>query len=288
MLTRAGFNPETHSGKALVNVLETYPRDELFQIDEDTLYHFALSILQLEERPRVRVLARRDRFDRFVSVLVYVPRERYSGQVRSADRRISGRGVRRARQRLLSVIHDAPLTRVHFIIGRAAGPTPDPDRATLEEQVGAIVRTWTDALAEALARRYEPGRAGALLDALPRCVLRRLSRRLFAAGGGRGHPRHRGADGGAAARRRFLSRAARTAGPASASRSGATAARSRCRSACRCWRTWASAWSTSGPSRSRRGGRSRCLAARHGAGARRRRRRSISRAEARSRRRSSW
>ena len=70
VLTRAGFNPETHSGKALVNVLETYPRDELFQIDEDTLYHFALSILQLEERPRVRVLARRDRFDRFVSVLV--------------------------------------------------------------------------------------------------------------------------------------------------------------------------------------------------------------------------
>ena len=103
MLTRAGFDPQTHSGKALVNVLETYPRDELFQIDEDTLYHFALSILQLEERPRVRVLARRDRFDRFVSVLVYVPRERYSGAVRAADRRISRRGVRGPRQRLLSV-----------------------------------------------------------------------------------------------------------------------------------------------------------------------------------------
>ena len=54
-----------------------YPRDELFQIDEDTLYHFALAILQLDERPRVRVLARRDRFDRFVSVIVFVPRDRY-------------------------------------------------------------------------------------------------------------------------------------------------------------------------------------------------------------------
>ena len=75
--------PESHSGKALVNVLETYPRDELFQIDEDTLYHFALAILQLDERPRVRVLARRDRFDRFVSVLVYVPRERYDSSVRA-------------------------------------------------------------------------------------------------------------------------------------------------------------------------------------------------------------
>ena len=80
---RAGFDPASHSGKALANVLEHYPRDELFQIDEDTLYSFALAILQLDERPRVRVLARRDRFDRFVSVLVYVPRERYDSHIRA-------------------------------------------------------------------------------------------------------------------------------------------------------------------------------------------------------------
>src|SRR5208282_1041356 len=60
IIRRAGFDPSSHSGKALVNVLETYPRDELFQIDEDTLYQFALAILQLDERPRVRVLPRRD------------------------------------------------------------------------------------------------------------------------------------------------------------------------------------------------------------------------------------
>ena len=91
IIRRAGFDPSSHSGKALVNVLETYPRDELFQIDEDTLYQFALAILQLDERPRVRVLPRRDRFDRFVSVLVYVPRDRYDGSIRAADRQLSGR-----------------------------------------------------------------------------------------------------------------------------------------------------------------------------------------------------
>ncbi|HXY90742.1 MAG TPA: NAD-glutamate dehydrogenase, partial [Xanthobacteraceae bacterium] len=58
-LKRAGFDPASHSGKSLLNVLETYPRDELFQIDDDLLYHNALAILELEERPRVRVLARR-------------------------------------------------------------------------------------------------------------------------------------------------------------------------------------------------------------------------------------
>ncbi|MEA3027175.1 MAG: glutamate dehydrogenase [Alphaproteobacteria bacterium] len=163
VLTRAGFNPETHSGKALVNVLETYPRDELFQVDEDTLYHFALSILQLEERPRVRVLARRDQFDRFVSVLVYVPRERYSGQVREQIGKYLAEVFQGHVSAYYPYIHDAPLTRVHFIIGRKAGPTPDPDRATLEDRVGAIVRTWTDGFVEALTAAYEPRRAAALL-----------------------------------------------------------------------------------------------------------------------------
>ncbi len=108
IIRRAGFDPNSHSGKALVNVLETYPRDELFQIDEDTLYHFALAILQLDERPRVRVLPRRDRFDRFVSVLVYVPRERYDSRDQGADRRLSRRDLQGPAARLLSVLSGRP------------------------------------------------------------------------------------------------------------------------------------------------------------------------------------
>src|SRR4029079_4808610 len=125
---------------------------------------FALSILQLEERPRVRVLARRDRFDRFVSVLVYVPRERYGGQVRIQIGEYLAEVFDGAVSAFYPYIHDAPLTRVHFIIGRKGGQTPDPDRAELEEQVGAIVRTWTDGLTEALAKAHEPVRARALLQ----------------------------------------------------------------------------------------------------------------------------
>src|SRR4029078_2043111 len=130
---RAALDPSSHSGKALANVLEHYPRDELFQIDEDTLYRFALAILQLDERPRVRVLARGDRFDRFVSALVYVPRERYSGQVRAQIGEYLAGAFQGHVSAYYPYIHDAPLTRVHFIIGRNSGPTPDPDRATLAE-----------------------------------------------------------------------------------------------------------------------------------------------------------
>ncbi|MBM3530367.1 MAG: NAD-glutamate dehydrogenase, partial [Alphaproteobacteria bacterium] len=164
VVTRAGFDSEGHSGKALVNVLETYPRDELFQIDEDTLYRFALAVLQLDERPRVRVLARRDRFDRFVSVLVFVPRERFGTEVR---RRI-GDYLAEAFKGRVSAFYpfftEGPLSRVHFIIGRDGGPTPDPDHVALERDVGAIVRTWTDALAVALSQVHENGRARALFE----------------------------------------------------------------------------------------------------------------------------
>ncbi|MBN9011144.1 MAG: NAD-glutamate dehydrogenase, partial [Rhizobiales bacterium] len=77
IVKRMGHAPASHSGKALANVLESYPRDELFQIDADMLHDFAADILALGERPRVRVLVRPDRFDRYVSILVFVPRDRY-------------------------------------------------------------------------------------------------------------------------------------------------------------------------------------------------------------------
>ena len=149
---RAGFDPASHSGKALANVLEHYPRDELFQIDEDTLYSFALAILQLDERPRVRVLARRDRFDRFVSVLVYVPRERYDSHIRAKiGAYLADVFIGRVSAFYPFFPEEGPLVRVHFIIGRSAGATPAVERATLEQEVESIIRTWSDGLNDALA-----------------------------------------------------------------------------------------------------------------------------------------
>jgi glutamate dehydrogenase len=149
---RAGFDPASHSGKALANVLEHYPRDELFQIEEDALYHNSIAILQLGERPRVRVLARRDRFDRFVSVLVFVPRERYGSGVRiRIGEYLAGAFIGHVSAFYPFFPDEGALVRVHFIIGRSGGPTPDIAQATLEREVAAIVRTWTDGLSEALS-----------------------------------------------------------------------------------------------------------------------------------------
>ena len=162
VIRRAGFEPASHSGKALVNVLETYPRDELFQIDEELLYHFALAILQLDERPRVRVLPRRDRFDRFVSVLVYVPRERYDSRIRALIGDYLATAFNGHVRAFYPFFAEGPLVRVHFIIGRAEGEAPNPDRAALDHAVEAIVRSWIDGLNEALAAACEPGKAHTL------------------------------------------------------------------------------------------------------------------------------
>src|SRR5262249_12189584 len=156
-------DPDGHSGKALVNVLENYPRDELFQLDEDMLYQFAMAVLQLDERPRVRVLPRRDRFNRFISILLYVPRDRYDSRVRQAI----GQYFATAYKGRVSAFHpffpEGPLVRVHFIIGLSEGERPNPDRNTLERAVEAIVRTWTDTLGDELARSFDPVKARQLL-----------------------------------------------------------------------------------------------------------------------------
>ncbi len=161
---RAGFEPSSHSGKALANVLEHYPRDELFQADEDTLYRFALTIMQLDERPRVRVLPRVDRFDRFVSVLVYVPRERYDSHVRAQIGDYLAQAFHGRVSAFYPFFPEGPMVRVLFIIGRSGAATPPVDQGKLERDVAAIVRTWNDELAEVLAHNNPPQQASELFE----------------------------------------------------------------------------------------------------------------------------
>ena len=101
VIQKSGFDPSDHSGKALINVLESYPRDELFQIAVPTLRKHAEAILGLVERPRVRALYRVDQFDRFVSVIVFVPRDRYDSVVREKIGDVSQDSLRGPAFRLL-------------------------------------------------------------------------------------------------------------------------------------------------------------------------------------------
>ncbi|MCJ8509865.1 NAD-glutamate dehydrogenase [Rhizobium lemnae] len=139
-----GFDPLSHSGRMLKNTLESYPRDDLFQIDPDLLARYCEQIMELAERPRVRALARIDHFDRFVSILVYVPRENYDSVVREKI----GHYLTEVFQGHVSAYYPAfpegGTARVHFIIGRRDGKTPRVAQSKLEDAIRDISTPWEE------------------------------------------------------------------------------------------------------------------------------------------------
>ncbi|MCR9055755.1 NAD-glutamate dehydrogenase [Roseibium album] len=164
VLARAGYGSESHSGRALRNVLEAFPRDELFQIERERLFEFAIAILQLDERPRIRVLSRPDKFDRYVSIMVFVPRDRYSTEIRINI----GTYLASIYEGRLSAWYvtymEGPLARVHYIVGRDKGETPKPEQEELEIAVADMVRTWSDNVRDALNKEFPPVQARQLAE----------------------------------------------------------------------------------------------------------------------------
>ena len=163
VMRRSGYAPDSHGGKALLNVLETYPRGELFQIDANLLFDYAMAIQQLELRPRVRVFLRIDEFDRFVSVLVYVPREGYSSEQRVRIGDFLAETYRGRISAYYPYFLDGPLVRIHFIIGRYKGATPQRTQAFLESEITDLIRTWNDRLRQLLNETFA-GREGERLS----------------------------------------------------------------------------------------------------------------------------
>jgi len=150
VMKRAGHDPQGHAGKALMNALDTFPREELFQVDEEQLFGYATTIAGLVDRPRVRVLSRIDRFDNFVSLLVFVPRDRYDSDVRL---RLGAYFAEVYEGRVSAFYPSFPegeLVRVHFIIGRNGGVTPRPSQEELEAGVAERIRTFGDRLLAAV------------------------------------------------------------------------------------------------------------------------------------------
>ena len=151
VLRRAGLDPTSHDGKALLSILEAYPRDELFQIDEDTLYDNALGILQLQERRRVALFVRRDAVGRFATCLVFAPRERFDASLS---------------ERFCALLEQAWDATVTSIAGPSTGESalaqalyslklrtpgaPTPDLADLERTLAESATSWSDRLRQAL------------------------------------------------------------------------------------------------------------------------------------------
>src|SRR5215210_3414327 len=171
VLERAGFLPESHNEKDLIEILETYPRDELFQISQEELFEISMGILHLQERQRVRLFVRRDTYGRFFSCLVFVPRDRYNTEIRERMQDILHRAFNGASVEFNVRLSESVLARLHFIIYTKPGEVPDYDTETIEERLVEATRSWTDNLYDALIEHFGEERGTELFrkyrDAFP-------------------------------------------------------------------------------------------------------------------------
>jgi glutamate dehydrogenase len=165
VLERAAFLPTSHDQKDLIQILETYPRDDLFQIDVDHLFESATGILRLQERRRVRLFVHHEPYGRFVSLLVFIPRDRYTTQVREHLARILLDAYKTDEYQWNTRLSESVLARLHYVLhlDQKAGTATEVDVPALEKTVAAAARAWVDDLRDALvaARGEEVG-----LDAL--------------------------------------------------------------------------------------------------------------------------
>ncbi|HEX7107212.1 MAG TPA: NAD-glutamate dehydrogenase domain-containing protein, partial [Acidothermaceae bacterium] len=160
VIERSGFAPQSHSGKDLLRILEDLPRDEMFQTTLPELYETAIGVLHLQERRRLRLFMRKDVYGRFVSCLVYLPRDRYSTQVRlrMQDILMDALGGTSIDDTLR--VADSVLARVHFVVRVDTDAITDVDRDALESRLVDATRTWDDDFSEALEERFGDANRG--------------------------------------------------------------------------------------------------------------------------------
>ncbi len=150
VVARADKPAGGHSDRQLRNILENYPRDELFQSDVDTLLEISQGILHLYDRPRLRLFARPDPFDRFIAVLMFFPRDGYSSDLRALAGQMLADAYRGRVSAYYPSFSDQPLARVHFVIGVTPGAHDNPDLVELEAAIAEATRSWPDRLGQAL------------------------------------------------------------------------------------------------------------------------------------------
>jgi glutamate dehydrogenase len=150
VVARAGLQPGSHAGKALINILETYPRDELFQTTEDELLRTAVGILHLGDRQRFRLFVRRDPFERFLSCLIYAPRENYTTELRQKWQQILVQAFNGTSSEFNVYLTESVLARILITVRTTPGAIPDVDVRAVEAQLVAAARRWDDELKQAL------------------------------------------------------------------------------------------------------------------------------------------
>jgi glutamate dehydrogenase len=163
IVERAGYPANSHAAKAIVNILDNFPRDELLQLNEAQLHDTTKWIFHLQERRRIRLFIHREQFARFYSCIVYVPRERFNTANRRLIEEILQHSFGAYESEFTVNLSESVLARLHFMmrVHPSEGATFDVQR--LEKQLSDATRAWTDELYESLHAHFGEARGQSLM-----------------------------------------------------------------------------------------------------------------------------
>jgi glutamate dehydrogenase len=160
VIHRAGFPLHSYSGQRMLEVIQNYPRTELFSVDTDTLYQTVTGVIALAERRRLRLFLRRDPYGRFYSCLVYLPRDRYTTTSRLAMQEVLIDQLGGVNLEYSARVGESALARVHFTVHTDPSRQAEPDAAHIQQLLAEAVRLWDDRMVEAVMEDH-----GAVLGA---------------------------------------------------------------------------------------------------------------------------
>ncbi|GAB3305835.1 NAD-glutamate dehydrogenase [Pseudoclavibacter terrae] len=165
ILDASGFPADSHSGKDLLQVLEQYPRDELFQSPAELLLEVARQVTKLPKRGRPKIFVRPDEFGRFVSAIIYLPRDRYNTSVRLRIEELLRTTFGASQVDHATKVGDSPLAQLHFIVRAQDGSTlASITEPRLQSQLERAIKSWDEGLVDALHQSYDEERAAVLLS----------------------------------------------------------------------------------------------------------------------------
>ncbi len=164
IMENSKLNPHSHSGKVLLNILETLPRDDLIQGAEEELLEIAMGIFYMQERKRIRLFARMDVYRRFISCLVYIPKELVNAELRLAMQHILAESFQSEEIDFSTRFSESVLARVHFLVRIDPQNVPHYDLKEIEQKLIEAGRSWTDDLQQYLSESYGEEQANALFS----------------------------------------------------------------------------------------------------------------------------
>ncbi|MDP0588993.1 MAG: NAD-glutamate dehydrogenase [Candidatus Endonucleobacter bathymodioli] len=162
ILQRANLDDKSHHGKELRQILEIFPRNELFQTDEVTLYETVMAILRIQERKQVKIFIRQDASGPFCSVLLFVPREMYSTSFRIRVEKILWHRLQAVDSEFTTYFSESVLARVHFILklkGRI-----EYNRNSINEEIAQAASTWEDEFSSIILELYGEAKGNRLIS----------------------------------------------------------------------------------------------------------------------------